>query len=98
MRIVIKNIAIDEARLLLLDEKKAYLAKLKTTPEERGKVRSWVNRGNSVYANPWLLYSESGYPMDFISAMRAIGEMENFEPYNPYIDISDDESSAELPF
>ena len=95
---MINSVVKDEERQLLLDEKKTYLSKLKTTPEERGRVRSWVNRGNSVYANPWQLYSESGFPMDFITAMRAVAEMENIEPYNPYLDISDDDSSTELPF
>lgn len=95
---MLNRVLIDEKRQLLVDEKKSYLAKRKTTPEERGNVRSWVNRGNSVYANPWLLYTESGYPMDYITAMRTAAEMENIEAYNPYIDISDDDSSTDLPF
>ena len=95
---MINSVVKGDERQLLLDEKKAYLSKLKTTPEERGKVRSWVNRGNSVYANPWLLYSESSFPMDFITAMRAVAEMETLESYNSYLDIPDDDSSTELPF
>lgn len=96
---MLNSVMIEEERQFLIDEKKTYLAKIKTTPEERGKVRSWVNKGNSVYSNPWLLYSESGYQMDYIRALRVVAEMdESFEAYNSCQSVMEDGSITVLPF
>lgn len=40
------------------------------TPEEKEALRSWVRAGNSPYENDSYIATESGGPMDFISAMR----------------------------
>ena len=40
------------------------------TPEEKEALRSWVRAGNSPYENDSYVATESGGPMDFISAMR----------------------------
>jgi hypothetical protein len=45
------------------------------TPEERRKLRDWVDEGNSVYENPCLLWREDGRPMDYISAIRFAEDM-----------------------
>ena len=40
------------------------------TPEEKEALRSWVRAGNSPYENDAYVATESGGPMDFISARR----------------------------
>ena len=40
------------------------------------ELREWVATGNSIYNNPYLLYSDSGCPMDFINGCRMGIEMD----------------------
>ena len=40
------------------------------TPEEKEALRNWVRAGNSPYENDSYVSTESGGPMDFISARR----------------------------
>ena len=47
--------------------------------EERD-LRAWVADGNHVYDNPFSLYGEDGWPMDYINALRV-----NTEMYEDYI-------------
>ncbi|MCR4884463.1 MAG: hypothetical protein K6A68_12880 [Clostridiales bacterium] len=44
------------------------------TPEEKNALRSWVRSGHSPFENGWYVATESGGPMDFISAMRFLEE------------------------
>ena len=44
------------------------------TPEEKEALRSWVRAGNSPYENDAYVATESGGPMDFISARRFLEE------------------------
>ena len=44
------------------------------TPEEKEALRSWVQAGNSPYENDAYVSTESGGPMDFISAQRFLEE------------------------
>ena len=52
-----------------------YLRGAQITPEERLETLEWVKSGNSVYSNPWYLYDEGGYPMDYITAMRTVPDL-----------------------
>ena len=55
----------------------AYLRTIgHTTPEERGKLRSWINTTGTAYGNPWNLYGENGALLDYLSAFRIRREME----------------------
>ena len=47
---------------------------------EKEELRAWVADDNSVYDNPFLLYGEDGWPMDYINASRVETEM-----YDDYI-------------
>jgi len=49
----------------------------KITVDERKELRIWVADGNAVCDNPWLLYDERGFMMDFISAYRFNEDMTN---------------------
>ena len=40
------------------------------TPDEKEALRIWVRAGNSPYENDSYVVTESGRPMDFISAQR----------------------------
>ena len=42
------------------------------TPLERQELLDWIKDRNSVYDNPWDLYDDSGYRMDYIEAMRVM--------------------------
>jgi len=68
----------------LRGELKEYMRANKgITKSEINELREWVASGNSVYDNPYFYSDESGWPMDYISAMRfdeeicAHMEMEN---------------------
>uniref|UniRef100_UPI002623FC91 hypothetical protein n=1 Tax=uncultured Mailhella sp. TaxID=1981031 RepID=UPI002623FC91 len=39
------------------------------------EVWEWVRQGRNLFENPWPMYDESGWPMDFISASRAANEV-----------------------
>ena len=50
---------------------KEYEATIGTlTEDERKELREWVATGNSVHDNPYSIYGEDGYPMDYINAIR----------------------------
>ena len=54
-----------------------YLRTLRhTTPEERGKLRAWINSAGTAYGNPWGLGAENGSSMDYISALRLVNAMQ----------------------
>ena len=44
------------------------------TPDEKAALRNWVRAGNSPYENDSYVVTESGGPMDFISAQRFLEE------------------------
>jgi len=45
------------------------------TEREKKDLRDWVKSGNSVYDNPYFLYVDNGFPMDYINAIRINQEM-----------------------
>lgn len=48
-----------------------YLATMPdATEDEMAALKEWVADGNDPFDNPSLYYDESGWPMDFISALR----------------------------
>ena len=71
------------------------------TKDEMRDLLEWVAAGRSVYDNPCLLYDETGYPMDFISACRMDLEMTE-DPssfFGERLDASGDDGwDDELPF
>lgn len=79
----------------------AYLKTIgHTTPEERGKLRSWIKKTGTAYGNPWDIYEENGCYMDYISAMRIIREMQEDSVafYSSDFTQSFDDDDEELPF
>ena len=52
------------------------------TPDEKAALRSWVRAGNSPYENDSYVVTESGRPMDFISAQRFLEE--EYQEYLKY--------------
>jgi hypothetical protein len=78
---------------------KGYVATIgKITTAERKELRKWVADGNRVCDNPWLIYDENGFMMDFISACRINEDM----TINPDAYWGDSENYSdeleELPF
>jgi len=79
----------------------AYLKTIgHTTPEERGKLRSWIKKTGTAYGNPWDIYEENGCYMDYISAMRIIREMQEDSVafYSSDFTQSFDDDNEEVPF
>ncbi len=79
----------------------AYLKTIgHTTPEERGKLRSWIKKTGTAYGNPWDIYEENGCYMDYISAMRIIREMQEDSVafYSSDFTQSFDDDDEEVPF
>jgi len=55
---------------------KGYVAAIgKITAAERKELKKWVADGNRVCDNPWFIYDENGFMMDFISACRINEDM-----------------------
>ena len=60
-----------EIKAYLKEELRGYLAKIgPLTAEEKKELHEWVASGRSVYSNPYCLYDDSGYTMEFISGLR----------------------------
>ena len=53
-----------------------YLLQMDASPEEKRQVESWVQEGNDIQGNPWLLHFENGATMDYLSAYRFVHEQE----------------------
>lgn len=47
-----------------------YEIAIEMTKEERKELREWVAEGNDPFDNPWNIYGENGWPMDYIQAMH----------------------------
>lgn len=70
-----------------------------TTPEERGKLRSWIRASGTAYCNPWEIHEENGRYMDYISALRVVREMqENSSEFYAEESLPSSENEDELPF
>ena len=54
---------------------KEYLRQMNASPEECKEVLAWVGEGNDFMTNGDGLANEYGYPMDYISASRAMEEI-----------------------
>ena len=61
------------------------------TEEELRELEQWVSRGNSPYDNGDYIYTDQGYPMDFVNAMRF-----QKEQYEWLMSLSDEEREKEL--
>lgn len=49
------------------------------SPDEISDIKIWVKEGNDPYDNPFMACNESGFSLDFISAIRF--EEECFEVF-----------------
>lgn len=96
-----------EARQLLENKLQQYTAEVKMSNSEYAELRQWVQEGHSPYDNPWYISTESGMPMDYISAKQVIERGEelvaaydtvNGEPAFLVPDVDDDTLNEELPF
>lgn len=73
----------DSLRKRLLE----YEAVTEMTKEERKELREWVADGHDPFDNPWYIYGENGWPMDYIQALREeiqmCEEIKNLTPQEP---------------
>lgn len=59
-----------ENRKFLTEQLKSYIKEMSMTKEERKELEKWVSSGHSPYDKGDYIYSDAGYPLDFVSAMR----------------------------
>lgn len=65
-----------ERRKILRQELKDYISTRKVTPDDLKELREWIRSGHSVYENPWFIYGENGWPLDFLAAAEAAEDLE----------------------
>lgn len=63
-----------ENREILKEQLKKYEKETAMTSDERKELHKWVAAGNSPYDNGDYIYSDNGWPMDFVHAMRFVEE------------------------
>lgn len=80
-----------ENRIYLKEELKKYKKEMTLTEEELRELEQWVSLGNSPYDNGDYIYTDQGYPMDFVNAMRF-----QKEQYEWLMSLSDEEREKEL--
>lgn len=64
-----------EHREVLKEQLKQYKKEMNLTKEELRELERWVSSGHSPYDNGNLIYGENGWPLDYVSALRAESEM-----------------------
>lgn len=69
-----KNVPVEHQEILL-EQLKKYKKEIKMTKEEQRDLEKWVASGHSPYDNGDYIYTEYGYPMDFVNAMRFFNEI-----------------------
>ena len=63
-------------RRMLFNDIKTYLGRYPdATFEEKKELFKWVMAGCSIGDNPYRLYDDDGFPMDFIAGCRIGAEM-----------------------
>lgn len=67
-----------EVRELLLEQLKEYEAMTPMNKEERKALHNWVANGRSPYDNGDYICGDGGFPLDFISALRAEKELQDW--------------------
>lgn len=61
-----------ELHTLLSKDLQQYVREVKMTDAEYQELCEWVQAGNSPYDNGWYMSTDTGIPMDYISAKRFI--------------------------
>lgn len=79
-----------EVRALLLEQLKEYEASTPMNKEERKALHDWVANGRSPYDNGDYISGAGGFPLDFISALRAEKELQDW-----FDSLSEEEKEAE---
>lgn len=67
-----------EVRELLLEQLKEYEAMTPMNKEKRKALHNWVANGRSPYDNGDYICGYGGFPLDFISALRAEKELQDW--------------------
>lgn len=79
-----------EVRTFLLKQLKEYEANTPMNKEERKALHDWVANGRSPYDNGDYICGDNGFPLDFISALRAEKELRDW-----FDSLSEEEKEAE---
>ena len=73
--------------MFLLEQLKEYEANIPMSRSERKELHDWVTRGRSPYDNGNYICGSSGIPLDFISALRAEQELQDWSESTPVEEI-----------
>jgi len=79
-----------EVRTFLFEQLKEYEANTPMNKEERKALHDWVANGRSPYDNGDYICGDNGFPLDFISALRAEKELRDW-----FDSLSEEEKEAE---
>ena len=79
-----------EVRAFLQAQLKEYEANTPMSKEERRELHKWVAKGRSPYDNGDYICGADWYPLDFISALRAEKELQDW-----FESLSEEEKEAE---
>ena len=79
-----------EVRAFLLEQLKEYETNTPMNKEERKALYDWVANGRSPYDNGDYIYGDNGFPLDFISALRAEKALRDW-----FDSLSEEEKEAE---
>lgn len=85
-----KNVSA-EMQEVLKEELKQYKKEMTLTKEELRELNKWVASGRSPYDNGDYIYTDYGCPMDFVSALRFMEELQEW-----FDSLSDEEREQEL--
>ena len=97
-----------DLRTLLSKGLQRYVKEVRMTDTEYRELCEWVQAGNSPYDNSWYIATDTGTPMDYISAKRFVESegcvIAGYDTVNdePIFFIQDDNTEVttdgELPF
>ena len=95
-------------RTLLSEDLQRYIKEVQMTNAEYRELCEWVQAGNSPYDNGWYMSTDTGAPMDYISAKRFVESggcvISGYDTVNdePIFLIQDDDiedaTDEEIPF
>lgn len=80
-----------EIRELLSEQLKEYESHITMSKSERKELYDWVAGGRSPYDNGDYICGSDGCPLDFVSALRTVHELQEW-----FESLSDEEKYTEL--
>lgn len=87
----------DVQRLLMKDMRACLIKHPDATENEKIALKRWVMEGESPWNNPYHLYDDKGYPMDYIDGCRIGLELKRDYERNPAALLSQLSMAEDVP-